>query len=124
MRVYLDDDLDANTLVHLLQRAGHDVTSPRVVGTRGRTDADHLVYAAAHRLVLLTANAEDFLALHLEWRGQNRPHPGILVVYRENNPARDMSFQQITDALTHIEESAIPLENACHNLNRWRPRVD
>ena len=67
---------------------------------------------------MLTANAEDVLALHQEWMGRNRPHSGILIVYRENNPARDMTFQEIADALTHIDESAIPLENACHNLNR------
>lgn len=58
MRVYLDDDLDSNALIGLLQKAGHEVISPRAVGTRGVADEEHLRYAAAHALVLLTANAD------------------------------------------------------------------
>jgi Domain of unknown function (DUF5615) len=65
MRLYLDDDLDGNILISLLQHAGHAVVSPRVVGTRGVLDPAHLRYAADHDLVLLTANAKDFLALHV-----------------------------------------------------------
>ena len=33
MRLYLDDDLDGNVLIGLLQYAGHEVVSPRAVGT-------------------------------------------------------------------------------------------
>lgn len=66
MRVYLDDDLDSDALIGLLQQAGHDVVSPRAVGTR------------------------------------------------------DMSFQQIAQAVTRLEQSGIPLGNAFHNLNLWR----
>lgn len=74
MKVYLDDDLDSNALIGLLQRAGHEVISPRAVGTRGVADEEHLRYAAAHGLVLLTANAEDFIDLHHEWMAQQREH--------------------------------------------------
>lgn len=35
MRLYLDDDLDSNALIGLLLQAGHQVVSPRAVGTRG-----------------------------------------------------------------------------------------
>jgi hypothetical protein len=44
--------------------------------------------------VLLTANALDFLQLHNEYMTQQREHAGILIVYRENNPSRDMNFYQ------------------------------
>lgn len=120
MRVYLDDDLDSNALIGLLQQAGHEVVSPRAVGTRGVADEKHLRYAAAHVLVLLTANAEHFIDLHHEWMKQQQEHYGILIVYRENNPARDMSFQQIAQAVTQIEQSGLSLANAFHNLNFWR----
>jgi hypothetical protein len=43
-----------------------------------------------------------------------------LIVYRENNPVRDMTFHQIAQAVTKIEQSGMPMENACHNLNFWR----
>ena len=70
MRVYLDDDLDSNALIGLLQQAGHEVISPRAAGTRGADDLEHLRYAAAQALVLLTANARDFIELHEEWLAQ------------------------------------------------------
>lgn len=120
MRVYLDDDLDSNALIGLLQQAGHEVISPKSVGTRGVTDEEHLRYAAAHGLVLLTANAEDFIDLHHEWRRKQQEHYGILIVYRENNPARDMTFEQIAHAVTQVEQSGMSVGNAFHNLNFWR----
>lgn len=120
MRVYLDDDLDSNALIGMLKQAGHEVFSPRTVGTRGVADEEHLRYAAAHALVLLTANAEDFIDLHYEWMSQHREHNGILIIYRENNPIRDMNFQQIADAVTHLEQSGLPSTNSFYNLNFWR----
>jgi predicted nuclease of predicted toxin-antitoxin system len=120
MRVYIDDDLDSNALIGLLREAGHEVISPRAVGIRGATDEEHLSYAAAHVLVLLTANAKDFITLHDAWRAQQKDHYGILIVYRENNPARDMSFGQIAKAVSNIERSGLPLGNTFHNLSFWR----
>ena len=122
MRVYLDDAVDANELVGLLRQGRHEVISPRDVGTRGVADNEHMRYAVAHGLVLLTANAEDFVSLHAEWRAQRQEHNGILIVYRENNPVRDMSFEQIATAVTQVERSGVPLANSLHNLNFWRPR--
>lgn len=124
MRVYLDDDLDSNALIRLLRQAGHEVVSPRNVGTRARSDESHLRYAAANALVLLTANARDFVDLHHAWRSRQQDHHGILIVYKENNPVRDLSSQQIANAVTHVEHSGLPLSNALHNLNFWRRPLD
>jgi len=104
----------------LLEQAGHEVFSPRKVGTRGITDEEHLRYAAVHELVLVTANAADFIDLHQKWMKQQQEHYGILIVYQENNPVRDMNYQQIAYAATRIEKAGVPLTNAFHNLNFWR----
>lgn len=120
MRLYLDDDLDSNALIALLRRADHEVVSPRAAGIRGAADEQHLRYAASESLVLLTANAQDFISLHNVWRRQGREHQGILIVYRENNPARDMCFQQIALAVTEVDQSGLPLMNTLNNLNFWR----
>lgn len=120
MRVYLDDDLDSNLLIGLLRQEGHEVISPRTAGTRGIDDEEHLDFATSHNAVLLTANALDFVQLHNECITQQREHLGILIVYRENNPSRDMNCHQIAKAVTRIEESGVPLANAFHNLNFWR----
>ena len=58
MRLYLDDDMDANELIGLLEHEGHEVVSPRSVAMRGAEDEAHLRYAAAEQYVLLTANVE------------------------------------------------------------------
>lgn len=120
MRLYLDDDLDGNVLIGLLQHAGHDVVSPRAVGTRGGLDPDHLRYAADHDLVLLTANAKDFLALHTQWQQERQEHAGMLLVYRENNPQRDMTFQDMARAVSRVDQTGIRLRNTYQNLNFWR----
>ena len=120
MRLYLDDDLDGNVLIGLLQYAGHEVVSPRAVGTRSVRDPAHLRYAADHDLVLLTANAKDSLALHEQWQQDGQAHAGMLLVYRENNPQRDMTFQEIAQAVSRLDQAGIPLQNAYQNLNFWR----
>lgn len=95
MKVYLDDDMDSNALIGLLQKAGHEVDSPRAAGTRGQSDQEHLRYAAEQGLVLLTANAADFIEIHAQWMSRRESHCGILIVYRENNPVEDMTLQEI-----------------------------
>lgn len=120
MRLYLDDDLDANALIGLLQHAGHDVVSPRAVAMRGSDDETHLNYAAAQHLIVLTANVRDFLTLHQTWQQSGREHAGILGVYRENNPRRDMTYAQMAQAVSRLERSEFPVYNTFLNLNMWR----
>ena len=120
MNIYLDDDHDADILIGLLQQAGHNVISPRSVGTSGLSDKRHMSYSADNDYILLTGNARDFIGLSQKWLAAGKHHPGILIVYKENNPKRDMTPQQIARAVSNIEQSGLPLANACHNLNFWR----
>ena len=120
MRVYLDDDLDSNILFRLLSQSGHEVISPRAIGNRGITDEEHLRYAADNLLDLLTANSRDFVRLHQIWLSQSRQHAGVLVVYRESNPARNMSLRETSSAVTRLEQAGVPIANNIHNLNFWR----
>jgi hypothetical protein len=71
-------------------------------------------------LVLLTANAKDFLALHEQWQQDRQEHAGMLLVYRENNPQRDMTFQEIARAVSRLDQTGILLRNTYQNLNFWR----
>ena len=120
MRLYLDDNLDSDALLGLLQQNGHDAVSPRTVGTLGVADEEHLRYASSNSLIIITANALDFIDLNERWRVQQQQHSGILIVFRGDNPGRDMGFHQIARAVTQIESSGILLENSWHNLNFWR----
>jgi predicted nuclease of predicted toxin-antitoxin system len=120
MRLYLDDDMDANELIALLQHAGHEVMSPRAVAMRGAEDEAHLSYAAGEQYVVLTANVRDFFTLHQRWQDEGQSHAGILALYRENNPRRDMTYTQIARAVSHLEGAGLPLQNTFQNLNMWR----
>jgi len=120
MRLYLDDDMDANVLIRVLQNEGHEVMSPRGVAMRGAEDEAHLRYAAAHQCAVVIANVRDFLVLHQMWQEEERQHAGILALYRENNPQRDLTYAQLARAISRLERTGLPLQNTFHNLNMWR----
>lgn len=42
LRIYLDDCADDNALAEHLRQAGHTVCNPRLAGTRGVPDRQHL----------------------------------------------------------------------------------
>jgi hypothetical protein len=106
MRLYLDDDMDANALISILQEEGHEVRSPRAVAMRGAEDAAHLQYAAAHQCAVVTANARDFLTLHQTWQEAGRPrwHPGTLPRIIHS----DMTYAQIAQAINKLERTGLP----------------
>lgn len=90
--------------------------NPVEAGTSGYPDREHLRYAIGDNRVLMTHNCSDFEDLHRE----QSQHPGIIAIYQENNPHRDMSYDQIVNALSNLEASSAPIENAFHVLNAWR----
>jgi predicted nuclease of predicted toxin-antitoxin system len=120
LSLYLDDCADDDILAALLQRAGHDVYTPRSVGTSGVSDEEHLSYAARHEYSLLTKDPGDFLDLHVHWRTTNRRHSGILLVYEEKDVSKNMSRTQIVSAIEHLIASGVPITNEIHTLNHWR----
>jgi len=86
----------------------------------GEDDPVHFGFAAAHGLSLLTKNSADFKALHdLDPR-----HSGILAVYQDNDPSRDMSNGDIVRAIRKFKEAAqqggSPIQGEFHTRNDWR----
>lgn len=74
-----------------------------------------LDYARGDERVLLTRNCDDFKELHQA----NPTHSGILVVYQNDDPSKDMSHQEIVKALINLETASIPLANQFIALNSW-----
>jgi predicted nuclease of predicted toxin-antitoxin system len=103
MRIYLDDDLDSNRLIGLLKNDGHTVVSPREVGTRGATDLNHLQYASQNGLVLLTANASDFVALHSEWIKAKLPHSESSLSTGRTTPRKTLLFARYRRLLQKLK---------------------
>jgi predicted nuclease of predicted toxin-antitoxin system len=115
-KIYLDDCAYAKELVRLLKAAGHQVTMPQQAGTTGREDEAHLRYAADQSMVLLTKNPDDFLELHRKYP----QHAGILLVYQDNDPDRDMNHAEIVRAIANLEQAGVAFAGSCHVLNAWR----
>jgi hypothetical protein len=120
LSLYLDDCADDDILAALLRRAGHQIRTPRVAGTSGVSDGEHLDYAARHGYTLLTKDPDDFIDLHNQWQTANRTHSGILLIYEEKDVSKNMSRAQIVVAIDNLLTSGIPIANEVHNLNHWR----
>jgi predicted nuclease of predicted toxin-antitoxin system len=120
LSLYLDDCADDDTLAALLRQAGHQVSTPRIAGTSGLLDGEHLDYAAQRGYTLLTKDPDDFIDLHHQWLATNRTHSGILLIYEDKEVSKNMSRTQIVLAIDNLVASAVPIANEVHNLNQWR----
>jgi len=116
LKIYLDDCAYAKGLVRLLVANGHEVVVPRQAEIAGRDDEVHLAHAAANGLVLITKNPDDSLELHIA----NPNHAGIVLIYQDNDPDRDMSYADIAKALANLENAGVGMSGECHVLNAWR----
>lgn len=122
LKLYLDDCANSDLLANLLRQAGHEVVRPsdEGVGLIGEDDDIHFAFVAAQSLTLITKNPADFKVLHdLDSR-----HAGILAVYQDNDPSRDMSNADIVRAIRNLEEAAQQagpsIQGEFHILNDWR----
>ena len=120
MKLYLDDNAADRRLVALLRKDGHVVTIPGDVGQAGATDPRHLLHAIRIDCSILTNDYADFTDLHDLIIGSGGGHPGVLLVYSENDPTRDMTQRGIAVAIKNLESSGVPLANELHVLNQWR----
>lgn len=120
LQLYLDDCAFSHSLADRLRQAAHTVRVPADLGTTGQNDAIHFDCARREGLVLVTKNPGDFLELH----EHNPLHPGIFVIYQDNDPDRDMNDQEIVAAIAYLESihlsTGMPIANQYHKLNEWR----
>lgn len=116
MEIYLDDCAYSKRLKRQLEAAGHQVHTPFDAGLPGQPDDVHLRYAAEHGLALLTYNADDFLNLHERYPD----HAGVLVVYRDADMTKNMSYADIVRAIENLTASGMPIEGQPHVLNHWQ----
>ncbi len=115
LKLLIDEDSQAKPLVSLLRKTGHDVETANEAGLSGKEDFLVLDYARVTNRILLTQNCDDFEALHKT----NSKHPGIFVVYQNNNRFKYMSRQELVKAIANIETAGITLTNQFISLNQW-----
>lgn len=118
LTLYLDDCAFSHELRKLLLEAGHDVEVPAEVcpPLTGEDDAIHFAHAKAAGRTILTLNPRDFKELHDHDSG----HFGILAVYQDNDPTRDMSYRQIVRAIANLESTGVTIAGGFWTLNAYR----
>lgn len=116
MRLLVDEDSQARTLVRLLVEAGHDVLTVEAAGLNAMADREVLARAVHEQRALLTRNCGDFLALH----GEAPDHRGILAIYQDSDPAKNMSYPDIVRALANLTASGMSLSREFIVVNAWR----
>lgn len=115
LRLLLDEDSQAKYLVNLLRSAGHDVITVNEAGLEGQVDSEVLNCAIQERRSLLTRNCNDFRELH----EINPNHSGVLAVYQDADPAKNMSYQAIMQAIANFEIASAAIKNQFVTLNQW-----
>jgi hypothetical protein len=103
-----------------LQRAGHNVRTPRSERISGTADAAHLAHAASKGYTLITKNPDAFELLHHEWQQRGQAHHGIPLIYQDNRHRKDMRPDDIVRAIGKLLASGLPIANEMHSLNAWR----
>jgi hypothetical protein len=118
LSLYLDDCAFSHELKRLLIEAGHDVETPADVHPplTGEDDSVHFTHARATGRIIITLNARDFKEIH----DKVPDHPGILVVYQDNNPAKDTSCREIVQAIANLEGSSVTITGGFWPLNVYR----
>lgn len=116
LRIYLDDCAYDKALVRLLRQVDWEVVTPFDAGLNGQPDEVHLSYATSQGLILLTKNPRDFEELHTRFP----QHAGILSVYQDNDPTKDMNVAAIVRAMQNLIAADMPIAGQFIPLNAWR----
>lgn len=79
------DEMHAPSVADVLTEESFDVVAVAAKpDLRGMSDEDLLVHAAAVERAIVSENVTDFMSLILQWTGESRAHPGLILT----NPKR------------------------------------
>lgn len=124
LRLLLDEDSQDKLLVSKLKAAGHDVLTAHEAVLSGKPDSEVLAFAVQKKRVVLTRNCNDFLVEANNLKSSGKNHCGILLRYEKNDPAKDMSYDDVVRALDNIQkaisEKTLTLKNTELSLSYYR----
>ena len=96
---------------------GHEVVEPDL----GISDAETWEFAHRNHAVVVTGNAVDFVPL----AKASGHHAGLLLVYRDNDPGRDMATADIATAINNVDAGyggvIVDLILVLNQFRRWGP---
>lgn len=117
LRLLVDEDTQEKLLVDLLKKAGHDVVTVNELKLQGSDDIVVFNRAITEKRVLLTKNCRDFKKLLDE---KNPKHPGILGIYQDKDPYKNMRNKDIVKIISKMEMKLISIEDKFTSLIKYK----
>lgn len=116
IKLYLDEDAEAENLVKALKLHKIDVLTTNEAGLKGASDIEQIEFAASQNRTIYTFNVRDFLPLHYELLNLNQNHSGIIL----GEQSRFGIGEQLRRILRIIEaKSAEEMQNELEFLSNW-----
>ena len=116
IRLYLDEDAMARSLIRQFRARGIDTTTAIAEGKLGYDDALQLEFASSQQRTIYTYNISDYARLHTEFLRAKRTHSGIILVHQ----SRFSLGEQIQRTLKLIATlSAEDIINRAEYLSLW-----
>ncbi len=105
LKLLVDEDSQDKIFVAKLRKAGHDVMTATEAALLGQPDSAVLAYAVQQKRIVLTRNCYDFSNESAALQGRGGHHEGILLIYVKNDPEKDMSYDEIVQAVENVEKA-------------------
>jgi hypothetical protein len=99
----------------MLPTGGHDVLTIGEAGVIGIPDASVIELARVQQRIFLTRNCDDFLTIHQI----NPEHSGILAIYQDADPIKNMSYTAIVKAIDNLQNTRLSLQGQFIVLNQY-----
>jgi predicted nuclease of predicted toxin-antitoxin system len=116
VKLLLDEMISALVAEQLRPR-GRDVEAvSERRDLRGLIDRNLFEYAQTAERSVVTYNRDDFLELDRLYRGENRPHRGIVILNPRRFPQGRASIGPLVTALDRLIDAGAPYESFIHWL--------
>jgi hypothetical protein len=118
LRLYLDEDIQAQALLAGLRARAVDVVTTSEAGRAVTDDESQLAFATTEGRVLVTCNVVDFPRIHGQWLALEKEHAGIVIVPQQRWPVG-----QVLARLLALQSalSREQMRSRIEYLGNWRP---
>jgi hypothetical protein len=116
IRLYLDEDAMARSLVREFRARGIDITTALGEQTLGNDDFKQLEFSKSENRVFYTYNIADYARLHVQYIAEGKSHGGMILVHQ----SRFTVGEQIKRTLKLITTlSREKMQNRAEYLSSW-----
>lgn len=116
IKLYLDEDAQAESLIKSIRRHNIDVLTTNEANMEGSSDEEQLDFANTQNRTIYTFNVKDFLVLHYAYLNNKKEHSGIIL----GEQGRFGTGEQLRRLLRIIaEKTAEEMKNELEFLSNW-----